>query len=99
MITITCVECNHSFELPESKIPAATFRVKCPACQKVFQATVPSSQPQALSQTNSEKTDVSSLWDRMKPEVEALLKEQIDTVRSDILLSLASLIGRHPQNP
>lgn len=93
---MTCLECNYSFELPESKIPASTFKVKCPACHKVFQANVRSSaSPQRASDA---APSIPALWKEMKPEVETLVKAELEAVRADILLSLASLLGRQSPN-
>jgi CheY-like chemotaxis protein len=82
----------------KSRIPADIFKVKCPACQKVFQASVPPTPAvDPVPESPVPPTDAMNfgpLWERMRPEVESIVKNQVDAIRGDILLSLASLIGR-----
>ena len=84
-MNVICNDCGHSFQIDKSKIPSSTFNVKCPNCKKVFKVNA---QPGA----DPAKTPDSS-WENLKPEVEAAVKKQVEEVRKEILLSLASLIG------
>ena len=90
-MNLTCNECGHTFQIDKTKIPSPTFNVKCPNCKKVFQASV-----QADASKNAEKPiNVAGAAEPWKPEVEAAVKRQLEDVRRDILLSVASLVG-HP---
>lgn len=100
MITITCTECNHFFQISEAKIPGPTFKAKCPACHKVFQVTIHENgkKPEAASEPNRQSlVSQREILEMLRPEMEALVKTQLDAVRADILLSLASLLGKQGQ--
>ena len=97
MLTITCSECNHQFQIDAKKIPGSTFKVRCPSCSRVFQAAVENQvsgmeklQPQGSVEDSSDEM----LWLKFRPEMESLFKDQMEAVKNNVLLSLASMVGR-----
>jgi predicted Zn finger-like uncharacterized protein len=89
MINMNCLECGHAFELSESKIPSPTFNVKCPACRKVFQVTVENVAPPPPDPQKA-------VWEQFRPQMESLVKAQLDNVRKDVLSSLGLMASPQP---
>lgn len=87
MANLTCLECGHSFELPDSKIPSARFNVKCPACRKVFQASV-----EGIPSTRG------TVWDEVRPEIENLIKMQLESVRKEMMGAASPLREAPPRS-
>jgi predicted Zn finger-like uncharacterized protein len=98
-MNLTCNECGHTFQIDKSKIPSGAFSVKCPNCKKVFHVNAqtgsdPVKTPEAASDHAASKL---TSWEQLKPDAEASVKKQVEEVRKEILLSLASLIGDSSQ--
>ncbi len=104
MIKITCSECNHVFQIDESRVPSGSFKVKCPACTKVIVAS--KAQTSSESETSAAAsvspvtaglaTPATGEWERIRPQVEALVKNAVDTAKREILVSIAAMIGSSP---
>ncbi len=94
-MNLTCSDCGHVFQIDKAKIPSQTFNVKCPNCKKVFQVSVHAD----AAKSPEKATNGSGSWEHLKPEVEAAVKKQLEDVRRDILLSVASLVGHPSQAP
>lgn len=98
-MNLTCNDCGHTFQIDKTKIPSSTFNVKCPNCKKVFQVSLAAgAEPsKTVDKSTEELPSKVSSTEQLKGELEVSVKKQLEDVRKEILLSLASLVG-HSSN-
>lgn len=82
----TCSSCQNPIQIDDAKVPAGSFKIKCPKCQKVISLSAPVSAPPA--EASSEQEDASA-----SPELQNFVKKEVAATKREILAAMQSLFG------
>ncbi|PWT93605.1 MAG: hypothetical protein C5B54_01585 [Acidobacteria bacterium] len=95
---LVCSQCQQAVQIDDAKVPAGTFKVKCPKCSNVItaQKAAPSSSAAeniTAAVVESPVSDASSSEGDVPLATQAFVKKEIAAMKNEILAAMASLFG------
>lgn len=88
---VTCSKCQNQIHIDDAKVPAGTFKIKCPKCSSI--QTLQGAGAQQPPATASEPDPVPANDAEVSPEVEAFVKEEVAAARKEIISGLRASLG------
>lgn len=93
---LSCSSCQHQFQIDDAKVPAGTFKLKCPKCGKVITASRESGAAAPAEPVHESASAAPSLEqenDSENPAVRAFVKKEMASMKKELMGAMASLLG------